>query len=131
MASLSLEEASGFGSGSDSDQEQSERCGNYSLSSDVGKSESCSSSFSCWRFKTECGASRSMTSTPRPVASNFHFLAPMMLPVIGGKDMVVWDEKKPEKLETNLSDTFYFSFLLFVFSFYYLFLFSKLLLTIL
>ena len=72
-----------------------------------------------------------MTSTPRPVASNFHFLAPMMLPVIGGKHMVVWDEKKPEKPETDLFDTFYFSFLLFVFSIYYLFLFSKLLLTIL
>ena len=68
-----------------------------------------------------------MTSTPHPMAGNFLFLTL----VIGGKDMVVWDEKKPEKLETDLSDTFYFSFLLFVFSIYYLFLFSKLLLTIL
>ena len=72
-----------------------------------------------------------MTSTPRLVAGKFLFLAPVMLSVIGGKDMVVWDEKKPKKLETNLSDTFYFSFLLFVFSIYYLFLFFKLLLTIL
>ena len=68
-----------------------------------------------------------MTSTPHPMADNFLFLTL----VIEGKDMVVWDEKKPEKPETDLSDTFYFSFLLFVFSIYYLFLFSKLLLTIL
>ena len=131
MASLSLEEASGSGFDSDSNQEQSERCGSYSLSSDVSESESCSSSFLCWQFENECGASRSMTSTPCPVAGNFLFLALLMMSVIGGKDMVVWDEKKPEKPETDLSDTFYFSFLLFVFSIYYLFLFSKLLLTIL
>ena len=68
-----------------------------------------------------------MTSTPHPMAGNFLFLTL----VIEGKDMVVWDEKKLEKPETDLSDTFYFSFLLFVFSIYYLFLFSKLLLTIL
>ena len=123
MASLSLVEASDSGFGSDFDQEQSKRCCSYSLSSDVSESESCSSRFSYRRFETKCGASRSMTSTTRPVACNFLFLVPVMLPVIGGKDMVVWDEKKPEKPETDLSDTFYFSFLLFVFSIYYLFLF--------
>ena len=121
MATLSSEEASGSGSGSGSDQEQSERCGSYSLSADVSESESCSSSFSCRRFETECGASSSMTSSPRPVAGNFHFPAPVMLPVIGGKDVVVWDEKNPEKPETDLSGTLYFSFLLFIFSIYFCF----------
>lgn len=97
MASVSEAEASG------SDQEQSERCGSYSLSADVSESESCSSSFSGRRFDAECGASSSMTSSPRPVAGNFGFQAPVMLPVIGGKDVVVWDEK-PEKPETDLSE---------------------------
>ena len=98
MASVSEAEASG------SDQEQSERCGSYSLSADVSEFESCSSSFSGRRFDAECGASSSMTSSPRPVAGNFGFQAPVMLPVIGGKDVVVWDEK-PEKPETDLSGT--------------------------
>ena len=129
MASLSSKEASD--SYSSSDQEQSEKCGSYSLSANVSKSESCSSSFSCRWFETECGASSSMMSSPRLVAGNLLFPTPVMQSVIGGKDMVVWDKKKPEKLETDLSNTFCFSFLLFIFSIYYLFLFSKLLLTIL
>ncbi|GMY09961.1 rop guanine nucleotide exchange factor 1 isoform X1 [Fagus crenata] len=58
MASVSEVEASG------SDQEQSERCGSYSLSADVSESESCGSSFSGRRFDAECGASSSMTSSP-------------------------------------------------------------------
>ncbi|KAJ0083455.1 hypothetical protein Patl1_29503 [Pistacia atlantica] len=49
-----------------SDQ-QSERCGSYSLSADVSESESCSSSFSYLRFDAE-GASSSLTSSPRPVS---------------------------------------------------------------
>lgn len=96
MGSLSEEE-----DGTGSDQEQSERCGSYSPSADISESESCSS-FSCRRFDAE-GASSSMTSSPRPVAGNFGFAAPVMLPVIAGKDVVVWDEK-PEKRETNLSE---------------------------
>ena len=119
MASLSSKEA--FDSDSNSDQEQSEQCGSYSLSVDVSKLESCSSSFSCRWFETEHGASSLMMSSPRPVAGNFHFPAPVMLPVIGGKDVVVWDEKNPEKPETDLSGTLYFSFLLFIFSIYFCF----------
>ena len=83
--SISLEEASNFGS----DQEQSEQCDSYSLSADVNELESCSNSFSCRQFETECGALSSMKSSPRLVASNFLFPMPMMLLVIGGKDMVV------------------------------------------
>ncbi|XP_044489929.1 rop guanine nucleotide exchange factor 1-like isoform X2 [Mangifera indica] len=85
-----------------SDQ-QSERCGSYSLSADVSESESCSTnSFSCRRFDAE-GGSSSLTSSPRPVAGGFGFPIPVMVPVIGGKDVVVWDEK-PEKPDTELSE---------------------------
>ena len=120
MASLSLEEASG----SDFNQVQSKLCGSYSPSADVSELESCSSSFSCQRFETECGASSLMMSSPRPMADNFLFPGPVMLPVIRGKDVVGsldWDKKKLEKPETDLFDTFYFSFLLFIFTIYYLF----------
>ncbi|KAH0978086.1 hypothetical protein GBA52_027805 [Prunus armeniaca] len=84
-----------------SDQQSEERCGSYSLSADVSESESCSS-FSCRRFDAE-GASSSMTSSPRQVPGNFCFQAPVMLPVIGGKDVVAWDEK-PEKRDADLSE---------------------------
>ena len=84
-----------------SDQ-QSERCGSYSLSADVSESESCSS-FSCRRFDGE-GCSSSMTSSPRlPTVGGFGFRAPLMLPVIGGKDVVIWDDEKPEKRDPDLS----------------------------
>ncbi|XP_021903728.1 rop guanine nucleotide exchange factor 1 isoform X2 [Carica papaya] len=87
-------------SSEDGSDQQSERYGSYSPSADISESESCSS-FSCRRFDGE-GASSSMTSSPRPVTAGFRFPAPVMLPVIGGKDVVVWDEK-PEKRETDLS----------------------------
>ena len=115
MASLLSKDA--FGSGSGSNQEQSEQCDSYSLSADVSESKSCSNNFSCQQFETKCGASSSMTSSSRPVAINFLFPMSVMLSVIGGKDMVVWDEKKPKKLETDLSGTFYFQYLLFSFVF--------------
>lgn len=87
----------------DVSDQQSERCGSYSLSADVSESESCSSSsFSGRRFDAE-GASSSMTSSPRPVARGFGFPVPVMVPVIGGKDVVVWDEK-PDKSDTDLSE---------------------------
>ena len=90
--------------------DQSDRCGSYSLSADVSESESCSS-FSCRRYDGE-GASSSMTSSPlgcRPLVGNSSFPMgpPLMLPVIGGRDVVVWGEK-PEKRETDLSGTFLF-----------------------
>ncbi|KAK2665659.1 hypothetical protein Ddye_004233 [Dipteronia dyeriana] len=90
----------------DGSDQQSERCGSYSLSADVSESESCSSSssFSCRRFDAGEGASSSMTSSPRQVAARrFGFPVPVMLPVIGGKDVAVWDEKL-EKPDTDLSE---------------------------
>lgn len=103
-------------SSDDGSDQQSDRCGSYSLSANVSESESCSS-FSCRRFDAE-GASSSMTSSPRPIAGNFCVQAPVMLPVIGGKDVVAWDEK-PEKRDadlsgTNLSLLLFFSLILFL-----------------
>ncbi|KAL6217987.1 PREDICTED: rop guanine nucleotide exchange factor 1 [Fragaria vesca subsp. vesca] len=89
-------------SSDDGSDQQSDRCGSYSLSADVSESESCSS-FSCRRFDAE-GASSSMTSSPRPaVPGIFGVQAPVMLPVIGGKDVVAWDDK-PEKKDADLSE---------------------------
>ncbi|KAM5562649.1 rop guanine nucleotide exchange factor 1 [Rosa sericea] len=88
-------------SSDDGSDQQSDRCGSYSLSADVSESESCSS-FSCRRFDAE-GASSSMTSSPRPAAGSFCVQPPVMLPVIGGKDVVAWDEK-PEKRDADLSE---------------------------
>ncbi|XP_042494763.1 rop guanine nucleotide exchange factor 1-like isoform X2 [Macadamia integrifolia] len=92
-------------SSEDGFDQQSERYGSYSLSADVSESES-SSSFSCRRYDAE-GASSSLASSPlagRPLNLNSGFPGPpLMLPVIGGKDVVVWDEK-PEKPEADLSE---------------------------
>ncbi|KAF8406675.1 hypothetical protein HHK36_008766 [Tetracentron sinense] len=93
-------------SSEDGFDQQSERLGSYSLSADVSESES-SSNFSLRRYDAE-GASTSLASSPlacRPLAGNSNFPShpPLMLPVIGGKDVVVLDEK-PEKRETDLSE---------------------------
>ncbi|KAJ6717000.1 ROP GUANINE NUCLEOTIDE EXCHANGE FACTOR 1 [Salix koriyanagi] len=89
---------------SDDDGGGSERCGSYSLSADVSESESCtsSSSFSCRRGlgRDGGGASSSITSSPRPVAGGLCF--PM--PVIGGKDVAVWDSKNEKRGETDMSE---------------------------
>ncbi|OVA16004.1 PRONE domain [Macleaya cordata] len=97
MGSVSSEE--GF-------DQQSERFGSYSLSADVSESESSSSS-SCRRYDAE-GASSSISSSPlapRLVTGNSVFPAApsLMLPVIGGKDVVVWEEK-PVKRLTDLPE---------------------------
>lgn len=89
--------------------QQSERCGSYSLSADVSESETSSSSFSCRRFEAE-GASTSMASSPltcRLLPGNYGFPPPppppLMVPVIGGRDVVVWNDK-PQKQETDLTE---------------------------
>jgi hypothetical protein len=108
---------------SDDDGGGSERCGSYSLSADVSESESCTSSsnFSCRRGLGRDGgcASSSMTSSPRPVAGGFCFPAPVMVPVIGGKDVVVWGSKNEKRRETDLSGKYiYIFFILVDFNFY-------------
>ncbi|CAK9315390.1 unnamed protein product [Citrullus colocynthis] len=88
-------------SSDDGSDQLSERCGSYSLSADVSESESCSS-FSCRRFDGE-GASSSMASSPHPVSGNFCFPPPVSLPVLGGKDVFVWDDKS-KKRDADLSE---------------------------
>ncbi|KGN46713.1 rop guanine nucleotide exchange factor 1 [Cucumis sativus] len=88
-------------SSDDGSDQLSDRCGSYSLSADVSESESCSS-FSCRRFDGE-GASSSMASSPHPVSANFCFPPPVSLPVLGGKDVFVWDDKS-KKREADLSE---------------------------
>lgn len=90
-------------SSDDGSDQLSERCGSYSLSADVSESESCSS-FSCRRFDGE-GASSSMASSPHPVSGNFCFPPPVSLPVLGGKDVFVWDDKS-KKRDADLSGNF-------------------------
>lgn len=78
-------------------------CGSYSLSADVSESES-SSSFSGRRFNAD-GALSSMASSPLArcrFAGTLGCPAPVMFPVVGGKDVVVWEEKR-EKPEAHLS----------------------------
>lgn len=100
MGSVSSEEGS---------DQQSERCGSYSLSADVSESESSSSSFSCRRYDAE-GASSSIASSPlacRRFAAKSEFptpmLPPFMFPVIGGKDVLLCNHKS-EKRQADLSE---------------------------
>jgi len=80
--------------GSVSSEDVSERCGSYSPSADISESES-SSSFYGRRFDAE-GASSSANLSPRQLAAHFNLpaTAQVMLPVIGGKDVAVWDHKR-------------------------------------
>ncbi|KAL6963643.1 Rop guanine nucleotide exchange factor 1 [Sarracenia purpurea var. burkii] len=94
-------------SSEDGSDQPSELCGSYSLSADVSESES-SSSFSCRRYDAE-GASSSMASSPlacrlmNGISSFPPPPPPFMFPVVGGKDVVVWDEK-PDKREVDLCE---------------------------
>ncbi|XP_077231515.1 rop guanine nucleotide exchange factor 1-like [Tasmannia lanceolata] len=89
---------------------QSDRFGSYSLSADVSESESCTS-FSGRRYDGEASSS-SPASSPLTVirtgTGNSTFPAeadpvPLLFPAVGGKDVVVWEEKM-EKRETDLSE---------------------------
>lgn len=75
--------------------EESERYGSYSLSADVSESES-SSSFSHSHSHYE------HDEAPTGISA-FPVLQPIMLPVIGGKDVVAWEEKS-DKHECDLSE---------------------------
>ncbi|KAK1360545.1 Rop guanine nucleotide exchange factor 1 [Heracleum sosnowskyi] len=60
-----------------------DRCGSYSLSADVSESES-SSSFSGRRFEADSFSAE---------LGRRAFPAPVMFPVVGGKDVVVWEDR--------------------------------------
>lgn len=105
MGSVYSEDGDGDGDG------ESELCGSYNLSADVSESES-SSSFSRRGYDADC-ASSSMGSSPvgyRPLAGNCSF--PLILPVIGGKNAVFWEEK-PDKREIELSGKYFKIFIFF------------------
>lgn len=96
---------------SEDDWFEQERCGSYCLSADVSESES-NSSFSLLRSDPDAAASSSVASSPAirrraSAAANVVFpapaLPPFLLPVIGGRDAVVWDEK-PQKPDCDLSE---------------------------
>ena len=86
----------------------SERLESYSLSADVSESES-SSGFSCRRFDQE-GGSSSLTSSqlagPEFVdGSSFTARIPVMLPVVGGRHVVI-PAKKEEVSKADMSGEF-------------------------
>lgn len=89
MASVSSEDCS------------DDRCGSYSLSADVSESES-SSSFSGRRFDADSISAESPLGR-RGFAGNSGFPAPVMFPVVGGKDVVVWEDRT-QKSEADLSE---------------------------
>ena len=100
MGSVSSEEGS---------DQQSERCGSYSLSADVSESES-SGSFTCRRcYHDGAASSSSLASSPPPpnqdnnVVGNSVFLAPSLIfPGILAKDAML----QPQKREADLSGSF-------------------------
>ncbi|OIV99605.1 hypothetical protein TanjilG_17415 [Lupinus angustifolius] len=75
-------------SSEDGSDQQSDRCGSYTLSADVSESESSTSFCGVRRFDTE-GASSSANLSP--------------LPAVAGKDVVLWDHK-PKKRDLDLSE---------------------------
>ncbi|KAL2559914.1 rop guanine nucleotide exchange factor 1 [Forsythia ovata] len=91
-----------------SDQQCEERCGSYSPSADISKSEFSSSGSSCRWYKAEENRSLSSSRPSSPISAVASsrvpglVLPPIMFPVIGGKDVVVWDEKL-QKCAANLS----------------------------
>ncbi|XP_068646137.1 rop guanine nucleotide exchange factor 1-like [Aristolochia californica] len=88
-------------SSEDGCDQQSDRFESYSLSADVSESESCSS-FSGRRYDVGDAGSSSPASSSLLTGSS-GFVAQLELPLVGGKDVVVWEEK-PEKRETDLSE---------------------------
>lgn len=95
MGSESSEELEQF-------DQQSVRCGSYSLSADVSDSESCSS-FTGRRC--DDAASSSIASSPllhgHPIGNSAFF--PPMFPLLAGKDAMLWGQK-PHKRDSDLSE---------------------------
>lgn len=105
-----------FSSEDDYDQ-LSERFERYSLSADVSESES-STNLSCPQYENDGAASSSFTSSPLAgliFADNSLIPAPAtgMLPVIGGRDLVI-PAAKTERSETSLSGEFWIVLVIFL-----------------
>uniref|UniRef100_A0A1D1XGN4 Rop guanine nucleotide exchange factor 1 n=1 Tax=Anthurium amnicola TaxID=1678845 RepID=A0A1D1XGN4_9ARAE len=90
-------------SSEDAGDQQSERCGSYSLSADVSESES-SSDFSGRRYAGDPGPSGSLPSSPLSAGASgtgkavFSVSARALVPGIDGGGVAMW-EGKPEKSE--------------------------------
>ncbi|KAL1554480.1 Rop guanine nucleotide exchange factor 1 [Salvia divinorum] len=83
-----------------SEEGSEERCGSYSLSADISESESSNDEVE----EDECGgASSSAGFSPFAVGGLASLSPTFSFPVIGGKDVVVWDEK-PHKRSSDLSE---------------------------
>ena len=82
-----------------SEEGSEERCGSYSLSADISESESSNGQVE----EDECGgASSSAGFSPFAAGASASLSPTFSFPVIGGKDVVVWDEK-PLKRSSDLS----------------------------
>ncbi|KAL3613915.1 Rop guanine nucleotide exchange factor 1 [Castilleja foliolosa] len=78
-----------------SEEGSEERCGSYSLSADVSESESSNDEAS--------GASSSAGFSTFAAGSSAPFTPTFSFPLIGGKDVLIWDEKLPKR-SSDLSD---------------------------
>lgn len=81
-----------------SEEGTEERCGSYSLSADVSESESSNDDVE----DDVGGASSSAGFSPFAAGSSAPLTPTFSFPLIGGKDVVVWDEK-PLKSGSDLS----------------------------
>ncbi|KAL3813983.1 hypothetical protein ACJIZ3_015251 [Penstemon smallii] len=84
-----------------SEEGSEERCGSYSLSADVSESES--SSYDAEGY-VRGRASSSTAFSPFAAGSSAPLTPKFSFPVIGGKDVLVWDDEKPQKRGTDLSE---------------------------
>ncbi|MQM07599.1 hypothetical protein Taro_040441 [Colocasia esculenta] len=91
--------------------QQSERCGSYSLSADVSESESCSD-FSGRRYADDAGLSGSMPSSPLSAGDGGNgkpgfavaATARALMPGVGLGGLVMWEEKSEKRGEADLSE---------------------------
>ncbi|KAK6118676.1 hypothetical protein DH2020_047589 [Rehmannia glutinosa] len=83
-----------------SEEGSEERCGSYSLSADVSESESSNDDV---EEDEAGGASSSAGFSPFAAGSSAPLTPTFSFPLIGGKDVVVWDEK-PQKRGSDLSE---------------------------
>ncbi|KAL7118471.1 hypothetical protein ACP275_02G003700 [Erythranthe tilingii] len=83
-----------------SEEGSEERCGSYSLSADISESESSNGDID---EDERGGASTSSGFSPFAAGSSAPLTPTFSFPLIGGKDVVVWDEK-PHKRSSDLSE---------------------------
>lgn len=81
-----------------SEEGSEERCGSYSLSADISESESSNGEVE----EDDCGGASSSAGFSPFAAGGSASLTPIFsFPVIGGKDVVVWDEKPLKRVSDS------------------------------